>query len=91
MVETGMGIHYGIHMDALVYSTMSTALVYNTVSLLLLIVKSGEIGDIHIFFQGPALMTRDTHVWLHRRQTCGPLVLYIWDHTTTRIRGGVVV
>ena len=36
-------------------------------------------------------MTGDAHVWSHCRQTCGPLILYIWDHTTTRPRGGVVV
>ena len=36
-------------------------------------------------------MTGDAHVWSHNRQTCGPLILYIWDHTTTRPRGGVVV
>ena len=36
---------------------------------------------IFMFFQGPALMTSDTHVWRHRRQTCGPWVLYIYGIT----------
>ena len=62
---------------------------YTILSRTLVVYGSGK--RYTIFFQGPSLMTGDAHVWSHCRQTCGPLILYIWDHTTTRPRGGVVV
>ena len=45
---------------------------------------------IFMFFQGPALMTSDTHVWQHPDMwTMG--IIYIWDHTTIHPSGGFVV
>ena len=39
-----------------------------------------------MFFQGPALMTSDTHVWRHPDMwTMG--IIYIWDHTTIHPSG----
>ena len=72
-----------------IHSTTSTALIYKAVSPTL----ANQVRrdrDIYFF---------RVHQWWpvshmsgpQSSRTCGPLIIYIWDHATTRPRGGVEV